>query len=798
MMTTTGSTVCLPLQVTDVEPELLSGFPHSKRVGCYMLGRTIGKGSFAKVKEALHTLTGEKVAVKVVSKKKANEDAYVTRNLRREGKLLQLARHPNIIQIYEVMETENSYYLVTDMCTGGNMMDYICKNKKLEEQEVRHFIRQMISAVDHLHRHGIIHRDLKVENLLLDENRDIKIIDFGLSNTLKVSTGEDGQTIVQEFCITQCGSPAYAAPELLGHRKYGTKVDVWSIGVNMYAMLTGNLPFTVSPFNIKTLHAKMVNKEMNAIPHHLSQSGRALLLKLLTPEPAERISLSDAMRHKWINETFNQPLKAAPFPNKVKTEDLNFSVIKHMDENMSFDVKEVVSHVVNNQANSGALAVYTLLVRRLQRYRNSHKSEASQVSNQSVGASPSRYNKCMAPIVTTKQSTTVLSGEQKAASPESILQTRDDPHQDDNPRPNEEEKAPPETSTAEVKGGHGDMEVAAMPVGGNTGMGDVTMADGDGDTGIGDTLKKADNGNKAQDELSTGASTCDYPIPVTKPANAIKVPPSSIADDRTKKAMEKLNILVYGKEKEYSTKRSASSMPKGNTIIQNTSLRRELKPGSDLLDNKILTNLKGKDNGYSGKDNNETSVNKLASVGLPWRRKLKPSILTNNVNSRVYLSRTNGLEVGYLTNHLKNFYNRQQQKRKSRTLARNFNISTDKGCKVTDNHKLPMMVGVNANMVAKQVITRIDTKRDKSAVDRLEMTAALRNGTNIFLQSNDQTHDKVAKMPPWRATREKTGKSTIKNKLQELVDMTHKGPDTGKLSGTSDSNIQAVILPIIK
>jgi len=122
--------------------------------------------------------------------------------------------------------------------------------------------------MSYFHQRGIIHRDLKVENLLLDSNMDVKIIDFGLSNEEFVE-GEHGQMV---HCSTQCGSLAYAAPELLGYKKYGPEVDIWSIGVNMYAMLTGCLPYTVEPFNITTLHAKMLENKMNPIPEHLSES----------------------------------------------------------------------------------------------------------------------------------------------------------------------------------------------------------------------------------------------------------------------------------------------------------------------------------------------------------------------------------------------------------------------------------------------------------------------------------------------------------------------------------------------
>ncbi|XP_071113089.1 serine/threonine-protein kinase MARK2-like isoform X1 [Haliotis cracherodii] len=357
----------LPDKVVDVPKDTIKNFAHTKKVGNYLLGKTLGEGSFAKVKEALHIPTGEKVAIKVIDKKRAKSDTYVRKNLRREGRLLQMVRHQNVVQLLEIMETENSYYLVTELCQHGDLMDYICKRKKLEEKEVRRYIRQIVSAVDYLHRAGILHRDLKIENLLLDETKDIKIIDFGLSNSIKVITTADG-TKAQEYCVTQCGSPAYAAPELLSHRKYGPQVDVWSIGVNMYAMLTGSLPFTVEPFNIKTLHDKMVKGNMNPIPDTLSRESRDLIRKFLTPDPNKRITLLDAMRHPWLTEGKNKSLDRPPFPNRIKADDIDASILKHMSERLGFRVGEVIRFVTGNVPSS-ANATYQMYNRKLCRYQ---------------------------------------------------------------------------------------------------------------------------------------------------------------------------------------------------------------------------------------------------------------------------------------------------------------------------------------------------------------------------------------------------------------------------------------------
>ncbi|XP_065184162.1 serine/threonine-protein kinase MARK2-like [Sycon ciliatum] len=363
----------LPDNVARPSREEIFSFPHSKRVGSYILGKTLGEGAFAKVKEGRHILTGEKVAVKVIDKKKAREDSYVAKNMRREAKLMMMVLHPNILKLLEVVETENSYYLVTEMAEGGDLMDRICKKSYLPEDEVRIFIRQIVSAVDYLHRANIVHRDLKIENLLLDANLNIKIIDFGLSNTLEPTRSMATLTNAEKHCRTQCGSPAYAAPELLGHSSYGPSVDVWSIGVNMYAMLTGSLPYTVEPFNITELHAKMISNRMNPLPDHIKPSAecRDLLLKLLNPNPEERISLSDVFHHPWLNRDGDAGFVPTPHPNFPTESELDDRIIQHMVKTLSCSMHDIIRAMTSNRAVH-ASACYKLLARRLERHEIAH------------------------------------------------------------------------------------------------------------------------------------------------------------------------------------------------------------------------------------------------------------------------------------------------------------------------------------------------------------------------------------------------------------------------------------------
>ncbi|XP_028253638.1 hormonally up-regulated neu tumor-associated kinase isoform X2 [Parambassis ranga] len=358
----------LSLPSLKVPRELLRSFPHSKRVGSYLVGKMINKGSFAKVMEGLHISTGEKVAIKVIDKKKARQDSYVLKNMKREPRIHQMVRHPHIVVLLETLETENSYYMAMELCAGGDLMDKICERKRLEEREVRRYTRQILSAVEHLHKHGIVHRDLKIENFLLDEHNNIKIVDFGLSNTLKA------ESLSQELLSTQCGSPAYAAPELLAHRKYGPKVDVWSVGVSMFAMLTGTLPFTVEPFNIKQLHQKMVNGEISSIPSDISKGAVSFVLSLLEPDPDKRPSVSEAIEERWINEGYaKKPLHTLTHKNRLCPEDLNSSVLEYMTETLGYSLSEIM-HTLTTNRPSAIMASYHLLLSKFNKSQKGSKA----------------------------------------------------------------------------------------------------------------------------------------------------------------------------------------------------------------------------------------------------------------------------------------------------------------------------------------------------------------------------------------------------------------------------------------
>ncbi|KAG2452015.1 hypothetical protein HYH02_003056 [Chlamydomonas schloesseri] len=254
----------------------------------YRLGKTLGIGSFGKVKVAEHVLTGHKVAIKILNRRKIQQ-MEMEEKVRREIKILRLFMHPHIIRLYEVIETPSDIYVVMEYVKTGELFDYIVEKGRLGEDEARHFFQQIISGVEYCHRNMVVHRDLKPENLLLDAKMNVKIADFGLSNIMR-----DGH-----FLKTSCGSPNYAAPEVISGKLYaGPEVDVWSCGVILYALLCGSLPFDDE--NIPNLFKKIKGGIYN-LPSHLSPGARDLIPRMLLVDPLKRITIPEIRQHPWFN-----------------------------------------------------------------------------------------------------------------------------------------------------------------------------------------------------------------------------------------------------------------------------------------------------------------------------------------------------------------------------------------------------------------------------------------------------------------------------------------------------------------
>ncbi|KAI1497668.1 hypothetical protein F5X99DRAFT_359171 [Biscogniauxia marginata] len=309
---------------------------HSKRekaqkFGDYYLGNTIGEGEFGKVKLGWKQDGGVQVAIKLIRRDSVGNNPSRLAKIYREVSILRGISHPNIVRLHEMSETERHIGIVLEYASGGELFDYILNHRYLKDHAARRLFAQLVSGVGYLHKKGIVHRDLKLENLLLDRNRNIIITDFGFANTFdpvdELTEDEECGLSDREFVKrsgldrtkpngmrrgdlmqTSCGSPCYAAPELVVSDSLytGRKVDVWSCGVILYAMLAGYLPFDDDPANpegdnINLLYKYIVNTPLT-FPEYVTPHARDLLRRILVPSPRKRADLFEVARHSWLSE----------------------------------------------------------------------------------------------------------------------------------------------------------------------------------------------------------------------------------------------------------------------------------------------------------------------------------------------------------------------------------------------------------------------------------------------------------------------------------------------------------------
>ena len=262
--------------------------PYEYKIGNYLIQKTIGQGTFGKVKLGLYIPLNEKVAIKILEKRKLIEKDDEIR-VKREFDMLSKFNHPNVIMVTEIFESTDCFYSVMEYCSGGELFNYIVNKKRLSENEASFFYYQIISGLEYIHSLGIVHRDLKPENLLLTGEHLLKIIDFGLSNYF----AEDKN----ELLMTPCGSPCYASPEMVAGKKYnGYKIDIWATGIILFAMLCGYLPFEDKDNDI--LFKKILECEIE-FPENVSDSAKDLIRKILVVDPKERISIDNIKKHKF-------------------------------------------------------------------------------------------------------------------------------------------------------------------------------------------------------------------------------------------------------------------------------------------------------------------------------------------------------------------------------------------------------------------------------------------------------------------------------------------------------------------
>ncbi|KAB7507726.1 Serine/threonine-protein kinase MARK2 [Armadillidium nasatum] len=323
-----------------------------EEIGKYRLMKTIGKGNFAKVKLAKHIPTGKE--------------------LFREVRIMKILDHPNIVKLFQVIETEKTLYLVMEYASGGEVFDYLVFHGRMKEKEARAKFRQIVSAVQYCHQKNIIHRDLKAENLLLDSEMVIKIADFGFSNEFTPGNKLD----------TFCGSPPYAAPELFQGKKYdGPEVDVWSLGVILYTLVSGSLPFDGS--NLKELRERVLRGKYR-IPFYMSTDCENLLKKFLVLNPARRATLETIMKDRWMNIGYeDDELKPYIEPEPDINDTRRIEILMEMGYN-----RTEIEDSLKNRKFDDVNASYILLGR---------KSSDLESESSRSGSSLSLRNTCLTP-----------------------------------------------------------------------------------------------------------------------------------------------------------------------------------------------------------------------------------------------------------------------------------------------------------------------------------------------------------------------------------------------------------------
>lgn len=339
-----------------------------KKIGQYRLEETLGTGAFGKVKRAEHLMTGHVVAVKILNREKV-KNLDMLGKIKREIQILKLFQHPHIIKLYQVISSPTDIFLMMEYVSGGELFDYIISHGKLEEDTGRKFFQQIISGVDYCHRHMVVHRDLKPENLLLDSKNNVKIADFGLSNIMTDGT----------FLKTSCGSPNYAAPEVISGMLYaGPEVDVWSTGVILYVLLCGKLPFDDDyvPYLFKKIKGGIFS-----IPPHLSDGARDILLAMLRVDPLERITIAKIREHAWFKKNLAEYL----FPEDPKFSDKEFdeAAVTEICQRLQVFRDHVIDVLRNGDEKNQLFVAYKLILdnRLIAAHGHSLQPEEQEVSS---------------------------------------------------------------------------------------------------------------------------------------------------------------------------------------------------------------------------------------------------------------------------------------------------------------------------------------------------------------------------------------------------------------------------------
>ena len=321
----------------------------------FILGQKLGEGTFGTVRLGINRQTGEKVAIKILEKIKMTN--YDDKNrLEREIKILNKIHHPNIVKLFCIIETDRQIFIVMEYIKGNELFQYILVKKKLEEEEACYYFLQIINCIDYLNKLKISHRDLKAENIIIEQrSKEIKLIDFGLSNIY-----ENGQLL-----STACGSPVYAAPEMLEGKLYkGLSVDIWSAGIVLFYMLCGHFPF--DDVSNDKLYKKIIKGKFE-IPKFLSKNAKDLITKILVVNPKKRINLRDIKKHPWIvnffenNKNFEKIFKNIGLNTEKYIIPIDEDIIDEINNKYNVDKVELRKNILYNIVNDKSTLYYLML-----------------------------------------------------------------------------------------------------------------------------------------------------------------------------------------------------------------------------------------------------------------------------------------------------------------------------------------------------------------------------------------------------------------------------------------------------
>lgn len=337
----------------------------------YDLEQTIGQGHFATVKSAKHIFSGERVAIKIIEKLKL--DSISREHLFQEVKCMKLVQHPNVVRLYEVIDTNSKLYLIQELGDGGDMYDYIMKHSNgLDEEQAKIYFRQIVNAIKYCHDLKVVHRDLKPENVVFfQQTGQVKLTDFGFSNIYESD----------KKLLTSCGSLAYSAPEiLLGDSYYAPPVDIWSLGVILYMLVTGRAPFQEAN-DSETL--MMILDCKYYLPEYLSKECSDLISRMIIRNPSERITLDDIKSHIWFLQT-NDEISESDIESNVRktlSESDKEKIIQLMIDGEICQSRQTIEENLQMDNYNYITATFYLLAEKMNRSHLRKNKNVQNVSN---------------------------------------------------------------------------------------------------------------------------------------------------------------------------------------------------------------------------------------------------------------------------------------------------------------------------------------------------------------------------------------------------------------------------------